>query len=60
MQECDGALRMRRSLEDGPPVVGQERDPARDIGRVVGARLQLRHDAEIRAEQGRADLGHIS
>ena len=57
MQERDGALRMRGGREDRPPVVGQDLEPACDIGRVVGPGLQLRYDAEIRTEQGRADLG---
>ena len=57
MQKRDRALRVRRRLEDGPVVVGENLDPGVDIARMVGARLQFGRDAEIGAEETTAEFG---
>ncbi len=57
MQIGDGALRVRGGLKDSPLVAGQDLEPASNIGGMIGPGLQLRHDAEIGAEQRRTDFG---
>lgn len=60
MQVCDGALRVRGGLEDRPLVRTEYGQPARKVCRMVRPRLELGHDAEIRAQQRRANFGDIS
>lgn len=50
MQIGDGALRMGGCLENRALVGAEDFGPGLDIGSVVGARLQFRHDPEVGAK----------
>jgi len=54
MQETHRALSMRRRLEDGPLVVGKDRQPGLQVGRMIGSWLKLRRNAEIGAKEATA------
>ena len=55
-----GALRMRGRGKDEALVVGQHIQPRGEVARVIGARFEFVHDAEIGAEEACAKLGNLS
>ena len=57
MQVGDGALCVRRGLENRTLVRTEDRRPALDISSVVRTGFELRHYAEIGAEHSRAQFG---
>ncbi len=52
------ALRVGRRLEDRPPVALEHTQPLLEVARVIGPRLELRHDAEIGAQEAASELGN--
>ena len=48
----DRPLRMGSRLKDGALVTGKDFQPRLQVSRVVGTRFELRHDAEIGADEG--------
>ena len=50
-------MRMRGGREDEPLLVGEHLEPGLEVTGVVRPRLELRHDAEVRAEVHRPQFG---
>jgi hypothetical protein len=57
VQVGDGALRECGRAEDETLVIGQNLQPRCKVARVIGARLEVWHNAEIGAEEACAKLG---
>lgn len=57
MEIVGGALRTSGRLKNRPLVLAQHIQPAIDIARAVGPRLEFRDDTQIGAEEGAAEFG---
>ena len=60
MEISHRALRVRRRLEDCPLVILEHTQPRVKVAGVIGSGLELRHDAEIGAQEAAPELGDIS
>jgi len=60
MQIGDSALRVGGGGEDRLSVVPKHCKPGLHVAGVIRARLELRHDAEIGAQEAASELGDIS